>query len=281
MLKIETVIVLYNPENGYLDHYLPLLDFSDKVIFVDNSTKVNVSLVDRIRSTAKTEYISLGGNQGIAYALKIACDKAMEDQADLLLTLDQDSVFPFRKIKEIRQILEDNRDNNYGIIGLNFNSDEISLDIVDVRWWLTSGNFIYLKNYRNLDRGFDKDLFIDGVDNDIGYQFHQKGYKVGYIRGISLKHTIGNPKTIHLGKIGFSILNYPPVRYYYIFRNICYLYSMNKNFFRKDKHNIDRIMFWKIVLFEKNRIRKLRAIRYGRKDARLKRLGRCTHEDIL
>lgn len=281
MLKIETVIVLYNPKDKYMDHYLPLLGFSEKVIFVDNSTKVNESLVTKIRNTANTEYISMGGNQGIADALKTACDKAIEDQADLLLTLDQDSLFPSERIEEIKKILENNMNNNYGIIGLNFNSDETSLDIVDVKWWLTSGNFIYLKNYRQLDRGFDKELFIDGVDNDIGYQFHQKEYKVGYIKGISLKHTIGNPKTIRFGKIVFSILNYPPVRYYYIFRNINYLYSSDKEFFREDKHHIDRIMFWKIVLFEKNKIQKLKAIRYGRKDAKQKRLGRCTHEDIL
>lgn len=280
-MNIITLIVLYNPSNDYLDHYLPLLDFSSKVIFLDNSTKVNQDLVDKIKRIPTAEYISLNGNQGIAKALKVGVEKAIEEQADLALTLDQDSIFPASRMNDILDILEKNKDNNYGIIGLNFNSDETSLEIEDVKWWLTSGNFIYLKNYQKLKQGFDEKLFIDGVDNAIGYQFHQIGCKVGYIKGISLKHTIGNPKVKHIGKLKFSILNYNPIRYYYIYRNINYLYSLDQEFFKEDKHNIDRIMYYKILLFEKHKRKKLKAIKYGRRDAKNKVLGPCKHDDIL
>ena len=280
-MNIITLIVLYNPKKEYMDHYLPLFDFSSKVIFLDNSTKIDEELIKKIKAQDNAIYISMNGNQGIAKALKVGVRKAIEENADYALTLDQDSIFPTDRINEIKTILEANEDNNYGIIGLNFNSQETSLEIEDVKWWLTSGNFINLKRYLRLKQGFDENLFIDGVDNAIGYQFHQIGCKVGYIKGISLTHTIGNPKVIHLGKLKFSLLNYNPIRYYYIFRNINYLYSLDKKFFKQDKHNIDRIMYFKVLLFEKDKRKKLKAIKYGRRDAKKKLLGPCNHEDIL
>lgn len=272
-------IVLYQPKTEYFAHYEPLFSAFSKVLFLDNSTKPNAELVQKITSFSNAEYVNLGGNKGIALALKKACEIAISEGADYLLTLDQDSVFPMQRLSEIKNIVEANHD--YGIVGLNFNSKETSLELVDVRWWLTSGNFINLKKYQTLKTGFDERLFIDAVDTDIGWKFHQAGYKVGYIKGISLIHTMGNPKHIGFGTLSFTLLNYPPIRYYYIFRNVNYLYQQDPEFFRSDKKKIDRRTKPKVLLFEKNKRKKRLAMRLGAQDGKQGKLGENQHKEIL
>ena len=280
-MKIDTLVVLYNPKEEYLSYYIPLFTFSEHVIFVDNSTSYNESLISELKKYSNFIYISLHGNQGVAKALKEGTKLAIKNSADYLLTLDQDSIFPINKIDEIKEILIKHEKENYGIIGLNFNSNERGNEIQDKRWWLTSGNFINLEAYKKLKVGFREELFIDGVDTDIGYQFHQIDYKVGYIKGISLIHNMGDPKKIGFGKLSFTLLNYSPIRYYYIFRNINYLYSLDSKFFKVDKRNIDWKMYLKVLFFEKNKKKNLKAISLGRKDAKNNVLGRCSYDKFF
>jgi rhamnosyltransferase len=279
-MKIVTIVALYQPKEEYLSNYYGYAAFSDRILFIDNSDKEESKIVEELSRIPKATYLSLKGNQGIAKALKQGMDIACQEKADYALTMDQDSLFPFDRFSTIKTILENNLDSPYGIIGLNFNSQETSLSLKTVRWWLTSGNFISVKKYVTLGQGFDERLFIDGVDADIGHSFAKKGYRIGYIPGISLIHHMGEPRKIRIGFIHFSTLNYSPLRYYYIFRNNNYLYSQDKAFFRKDRFNVNVKIYWKVRFFEKDKKKKLLAMRYGKQDARKALLGKCNHNDI-
>jgi rhamnosyltransferase len=280
-MKIDTLVVLYNPKEEFLDHFRCYTRFSSRVIFLDNSTEISPDFVKQIQALPHASYLSLHGNQGIAKALRLGMEEAIKDEADYALTMDQDSVFPEEKLSAIQTILTDPKNQSFGIIGLNFNSKETSLTIQEKRWWLTSGNFVNVRKYQKLKTGFRDDLFIDAVDTDIGHSFHQAGFKVGYIKGISLIHEIGHPKTYHFLFLTFHTLNYQPLRYYYIFRNNYYLYHLDKVFFKKDKNYVKWDMYWKVRLFEDNKAKKLLAIKYGKEDAKKGILGPCQHPDIL
>jgi rhamnosyltransferase len=281
-MMIITTIVLYNPQTNFFPNYEKYYDFSDFVIFLDNSTRPNNSMIQAIRANQKSIYFPFGENKGIAYALKMGMEKALALKADFVLTMDQDSIFPFSKWPLIKKVLQSEEARKFGIVALNFNqkeSDELS--VFPVRCWLTSGDFISAEKYQTLDHGFDDRFFIDQVDTNICYEFYKKGIPVGFIPGISITHTIGNPHKITLGLLSFNTLNYPPVRYYYMFRNAYFMYyHIDKRFFKKDHFSLKYKMRIRL-LFEKNRRVKYKAMRLGIRDGKNGILGPCRHKEIL
>lgn len=276
-MKIDVIVVLFNPKDTYLPHLKKYADIFSNVFFMDNSTEKNDFLVEELKKNPKNHIIDLHGNQGIAFALKKGMEISIKDSADYVLTMDQDSIFPIDRYSEIMAVLT--KYPYYGIIGLNFNSNNKGLIVEDTDWWLTSGNFINVSLYQKIDKGFDERLFIDAVDQDICHSFHKKGYRIGFIPGISIIHEIGQPKEFKiLGKI-FHTLNYNPIRYYYIFRNNYYLYyHKDRQFFKSGLHFAKYNMFFKILLLEKNKIPKLKACRLGKKDGKRGTLGPCPHK---
>ena len=88
-MNIQGVVVLYNPDYTILDNIKSYLDGIEKLYIVDNSETKNHELINKIVSiSAKCIYIDNNGNQGIAHALNVGAQKAIEDGADWLLTMD-------------------------------------------------------------------------------------------------------------------------------------------------------------------------------------------------
>ena len=277
-MKINSIIVLFNPSDKFLSRYQEIVPYFDRVFFIDNSTTINESLVAEIKKMKNVSYFSLDGNKGIAYALKYGMEKALEDNPDYVLTLDQDSRFPVEKIDSVKEILSREQNSNYGIIGLNVNSTETDLTIKEVPWIITSGNFINVNNYKKLDCGFNENLFIDGVDQDFCHRFYKAGFKIGLVPGISLEHQIGNPIYHRILWKKFSTFNYPVFRYYYMFRNYYYLHKVDRSFYKKEFRKIKYSQTFKILFYEKNKKAKFRAAKLGKKDAKKGLLGPCGYE---
>ena len=277
-MKLNSVIVLYNPSDEFLVRYKEMVPYFNGVFFIDNSTAPNEKIVEEIKQMKNANYVSLNGNQGIAFALKVGMKKALENNPDYVLTLDQDSRFPIEKMETLKEILQKETDGEFGIIGLNVNSTETDLKIKEVPWIITSGNFINVNYYKKLNSGFNEQLFIDGVDQDFCHRFHQAGYKIGMIPGISLEHQIGNPVYHRILWKKFSTFNYPVFRYYYMFRNYYYLHKQDRDFYKKEFRKIKYYQTFKILFYEKNKKAKFRAAKLGKKDAKKGILGPCKHE---
>ena len=277
-MKLNSVIVLYNPSDEFLVRYKEMVPYFNGVFFIDNSTVPNEKIVEEIKQMKNANYVSLNGNQGIAFALKVGMKKALENNPDYVLTLDQDSRFPIEKMETLKEILQKETDGEFGIIGLNVNSTETDLKIKEVPWIITSGNFINVNYYKKLNSGFNEQLFIDGVDQDFCHRFHQAGYKIGMIPGISLEHQIGNPVYHRILWKKFSTFNYPVFRYYYMFRNYYYLHKQDRDFYKKEFRKIKYYQTFKILFYEKNKKAKFRAAKLGKKDAKKGILGPCKHE---
>ena len=277
-MKLNSVIVLYNPNDEFLERYKEMAPYFNRVFFIDNSTKYNEHIISELKNINNCFYFSLEGNKGIAYALKVGMEKALENNPDYVLTLDQDSRYPVERMDDVISILEKNLSSDFGIIGLNVNSDETDLNIKEVPWIITSGNFINIINYKKLESGFNEELFIDGVDQDFCHRFHDAGYKIGMIPGISLQHQIGNPIYHRILWKKFSTFNYPPFRYYYMFRNYYYLYNKDHSFYKKEFRKIKYYQKFKILFYEKNKKAKLNAAKLGKKDGKKGILGPCKHE---
>ena len=193
---------------------------------------------------------------------------------EFVLTMDQDSKFPMECYDKIIEIINNNKDS-YSVIGLNYNSnpDYECNEIIDVPYWITSGNFVNIDDFFRIGK-FESDLFIDYVDIEYGHKLYMAGLKLGYLKGFSLIHQIGNPIRINIFGKDYYSMNHSPIRYYYRYRNSYYLYHKDKKFFREKFLKEIFINIPKMLLYEKDKKRKLSMIYKGIIDAREGKLGK-------
>ena len=171
-LKISATVILYNPDDEIFENISSYSNDVDSLIVVDNSTRHDANLVDRLHKNFKNMiYINNNANLGIATALNIGCDEAIKSGSDWILTMDQDSKFiNFKHYKQC--LLNLDSYENIALLCANTNwSEELgipknpSFDNEEKFSAITSANFLNLKLFEQIGRFEDK-LFIDLVDYD-------------------------------------------------------------------------------------------------------------------
>lgn len=277
MAKIGSCTVLYNPDKRVLQNIHSYLCLMDICVVVDNSDEKN-EVSKELQESSDFVYLDMHENLGIAYALNRGIEYLQKQGMDFVLTMDQDSVFPTKYFADIENRLEKYQ-SQYSLIGLNFNQENtVSNELVEVPYWLTSGNFLKIQDFMRVGK-FNEDLFIDYVDFELGYKFYKNHLKMGYLNGYSIRHTIGNPIPIHILNRTFYAMNHSPIRYYYRYRNSYYLYKkVDKHFFRKEFFKEMVINTLKMLIVERNRKAKLKMILKGIQDAKNNKLGKYTRD---
>ncbi len=281
-MKIVGVVVLYNPEDNVINNIKSYLGLIDKLYVVDNTPIPNNNI--NVFKDKKIKYISNNGNKGIAYALNEGAKEAIKDKADWLLTMDQDSSFKEGSLEKMINFLQEIKKNklleevlglSYDKIGVlsvchrtEFNKGEKLTGISYPLVVMTSGNLINLDVYKKVG-GFKDWLFIDAVDFDYCLNVQKHKYEVVQMNTAELKHNLGNIKRIEfLGRTMF-VTNHSATRRYYITRNRHYLYDLYQEDFL-DYCAIElgrtRKELIKIILFEDNKLEKIKAIYKGYKD---------------
>ncbi len=197
MDKISATVILYNPENDIVDNIRSYINYIDKLYIVDNSTIDNKDLVLLLKETfTNIEYINNNENLGVATALNIGCSKAIEDNFNWILTMDQDSSFyDFEKYLKCFENIKDKAD--ISVISPNpfikTSGDNIDCIQTEKTITLTSGSLLNLTYFEKLG-GFCEKLFIDEVDHDYCLRSIENNLKVLEFSNILLKHTIGEYK---------------------------------------------------------------------------------------
>lgn len=271
-MKLAACVVLYNPDKSILGNIRSFLPFVEKVVAVDNS-ETRWQAYESVVSVEKIDVVSMGGNKGIASALNVGCSRLINEGFDVVLTMDQDSIFPLEDAESILREVE-TLIGAYSIVGLNFNSTGSGepSEIVETKYWLTSGNFVDLRAFERTG-GFDSRLFIDYVDIEFGHKLKLAGLKVCYLKNFSLSHFIGNPIEVRLFGKTFYAMNHPPIRYYYRYRNSRFLYGTDRRFYKSKYYHEILVNIPKMLLFEPCKIEKLRMLFRGLSDGRRGRLG--------
>ena len=258
------VTVLYNPTEEIFENINSYLKELDKLYIVDNSEEKNEKLKNKIiEFSSKIKYIKLNGNEGIAKALNIAKNKAIKEDYDWLLTMDQDSKFENEDFSKMLDLVKKNFKKNIAIfspfhktIGSNYENKKI----IEKDTVMTSGNLLNLKIAKKIG-DFEEKFFIDEVDHDYCYRIRKANYKIIVLNEVILNHGLGNIKKYKI----FLVTNHNYIRRYYITRNRLYMikkYSFLKKIYIK---NIIKDLI-KIVLVEKDKIKKLKMIYLGIKD---------------
>lgn len=288
MKRYAGIVVFYNPGAEVQTNIESYINSLEKLYIMDNSDFPDKTLINDILDNKKIVYKSMNGNKGLAAALKVGCETAIQDGFDYVLTMDQDSVFANDSVENIISFIESSN-NQYAVVASNAISvyqdeltkerkeayTELDSDNKECYWAMTSGSMMNLKDYQ-LTKGFDEDLFIAHIDIDIGIQFHLLGKKIIKLRDAKLYQTFGNskPKKLLWKTVHPSFAH--PNRTYYIFRNQKYL----ERKYPKSKKLIGVKLYKfliKIICFESNKLDKIKMAYRGVKDARDLKMGECSY----
>ena len=266
-IKLAAVVVLYNPELDIIDNIFSYIDQLNKLYIVDNSEIPDQNIIAQLTHLKNIEYIVNKENLGIAKALNIAAFKAINDQYNWLLTIDQDSRSQTDMINNLLDFIQKNDMENIGIISpvqiIKLNQDiKYSVLFEEKDLVMTSGNILNLKIFERVN-GFLDYLFIDQVDHEYCLRIRSSGYKIIQINNAFLDHQLGERKKIKFIFFSKERNQHSPLRIYYIFRNGLYVNKKYKKLFPEFNKYIKNVFRNEIIctfLVSEDRIKKFKFI---------------------
>lgn len=284
MKKILAAIVTYNPDLERLQKNINAIEPQvEHLIIVDNGSK-NINLISRIKGECKIkiDLIENKENIGIASALNQALDYAYKNNFDWILTLDQDSICDINMISEMKSQYEKEDNKNIAIIAPNILDENITLKPQDIKEGIeytgpviTSGSLTKTNIAKNIG-GFVDNLFIDQVDFDFCLRLKDSGADILKVNRAIIYHQLGEISEHKLFGKTITTTNHSPIRRYYYYRNLVYMYEHHKENHKEwinleIKHAIKNIP--RIILFEKNKTDQIKSITKGILDAKKGKYG--------
>ncbi|PZP51105.1 MAG: glycosyl transferase, partial [Pseudopedobacter saltans] len=205
MEKLAGAVILYNPDIGLWKRILTYLPHLERLYILDNSPKSNKHLFPNDLEFSKCQYILNNENLGISEPLNIACERAIQDGFNWLLTMDQDSFYNDQSFIQYMNCIQnfENR-NNVGMFGSQYNlvnPDFLKCQFNEVEHLITSGSILNLAVFSQIGP-FDKNLYIDGVDQEYSFRIIINNYKVIRFENISFQHELGSNQSFRSLKNG-------------------------------------------------------------------------------
>lgn len=269
-------IVTYNPDiERLMENIASVINQVDKLLIFDNHSR-NVLEIETKLGMNILIYKS-DQNIGMSGALNYILNYASMNNYEWFLTLDQDSIIVKNCINQYCEFIKKNNEyNNLAILTCKIkdrnhsHQDIMCKGFLEVNECITSGAFYKTSILKSVG-GFDNQLFIDLVDNDICYNLINNGYKIVKLNYEGLLHEIGvsTDKKILTRKI--MVANEKVFRLYYMSRNSIYEFRKYKKFkFLK----LYFINLGKAILFESNKLLRIKACILGVKDAFSNHMGK-------
>lgn len=269
MIKIAGMVTLYNPTDDNINNINSYINDVDTLYIIDNTEGKDNK--DRLPKNKKIKYFFRNENRGVAYALNEAASHALDDGYKWLLTMDQDTYVRKGVLKKLVEVIETENMKNIGIV-LPWQETKMKLKPVTDGFdypetVMTSANIINLSIWKKVG-GFKEWMFIDGIDIEYSFNIRMHSYKILRVNSVSVDHNLGDIKYKKLFGKEYLVSNHNYLRRYYIMRNNHYIYDMYADFsFYLCRDLItSRYIYRNILLFEKDKIRKIVAMRRGLKD---------------
>lgn len=273
--KLFGIVVWYNPTQENINATKSYIYEVEKLIIVDNSSADNSHLLSHFPS-ADILYLPNKKNLGIATALNQGCLSAIENGAEWVLTMDQDSHFNENGVSELVE-----KANSYEFFDktaifspLHHYDNEAK----NKRKWkgeytqensvMTSGNLLSLDAYRQIGR-FRDEFFIDLVDDEFCYRANEKGFLVVMVNTVLLNHYLGDACVpVRILGLKKTFDDHNPIRRYYIARNTLYMAQLYPKYKKLFRHRF-RKQFKRVILYDnRNKWVKLRFMLKGISDYR-------------
>lgn len=278
-MKIAIVIVCFEPKDDFFENNIRFSDVS--YIVVDNTVQPTDIFLQKISTFENVKYIANYKNLGIARALNIGCQYALDNGSNWVVTMDQDSSFNRDIFVQIRDYIKSYDHDKLAIVsplhilgdGVHIEYD-INSETTETINTMTSGNFIKLSAWQAVDK-FNEGLFIDMVDIDYYCRLKLKGLSVIMLNKVRMNHNLGNMKTIYFCGVRFKAFHHVYIRKYYQVRNSLYILKWYYVSVPSCRRIVLRFMF-NVVLgscFEKSTLTKFIYMLRGFKDFCLGRKG--------
>ena len=231
MTKVLGVMSTYRPDHAVVEKALHHARQIDKLIVVDDGSP-DSTVLDRLNGES-FEIVRLAENSGIAKALNVGMQAALDQGADYILNLDQDSVLDDDYMKRVLEtfqgaanstrlgvVLTDSV-NHQRSIPRKFSPEGFGL----VDEGIQSGLVVSAGCLRNTGM-LDERLFIDCVDIEFCLRVRDHGWNIAVAPGANITHSLGEQKPYRpFGRQRFAdgkvvtFQYHKPFRQYYITRN--------------------------------------------------------------
>jgi len=285
-MKLAAVVVLYQPNSAVLAAIQSYAIQVEQVFAIDNSESLDSLIAKGLQGISNLRLISNHGNFGIGQALNKGVQLARENGFEFLLTMDQDSSFIPEDFALFLQSAQEAFQNNSSLAlvapdhtpllyGIQTKAERCFFESRDLV--ATSGNIVRIA-YCDLVQGFHESLFIDEVDHDFCLRLKSRGLLVMQSPSVHLIHAMGEPRVVHWLWYHTLVSEHSVTRYYYIARNNLYVYSRFAKKYpticRARIRFVLRYVILLMLMFEKNRIRKIGMILRGTYDFLRGRYGK-------
>lgn len=279
-IDVAGIVTLYNPTDKDIKNIDTYVNDIDKLYIIDNTEGRDNK--KRLPKNKKIEYVFKNDNVGVATALNMGAKFAIRDGFKYLLTMDQDTTFKPDVIDKLKDVIKNTDMKKIGIVSPWLNTrlqdkkpEEEFDDPHDV---MTSGSILNLDIYKKIG-GFKDWMFIDGIDIEYCMNLHKNGYKIKRVNSVEIDHNLGDIFYRNIGRRLFLCTNHAAFRRYYIMRNYHYIKDMYLDFepdycyrLAGQRHNMIGV-----ILFEKNKINKIKNYIRGLNDYKKGIKGKCPY----
>ncbi len=301
--KICGVVVSYNPDPGIVYRLRKIKSQVGNLIIVDNGSEDKNKAI--LKETAKTLRIGIiinSENRGIGKALNQGLKWARMKGHRWILTIDQDSQPLPKMVQELIMVV---RDSSFGQEFAVVSAVAMQRDITHratflcPRWGLfykrenchgsalpnvsislTSCSLHDIDILNSLG-GFRDEFFIDYVDTEYCLRSKSHGYRIAVACNARFEHKLGERREKRIGPIKFFPTFHSPIRWYYISRNrvpMIRMYGLKFPHWLSFEIVSSVYIFFRMLLFENQRLLKLKAIFYGTLDGIRGRMGKIPPE---
>lgn len=283
-MRLAGVVVLYHPTEDDINNINSYIDDLEILFVIDNTGKEDGIYVPYLKKNNKVRYINFNENMGVSKALNLGAELARKEGIEWLLTMDQDTKFKKNVLSEMCNYLSKNNIEDVGLVTpwhkTKLLENKSNLDIDYPKDVMTSGNLINLEIHKKIG-GYDNRYFIDGIDIDYCLNLRMKGYKIVRLNYLVIDHDLGDIKIRNFLGRTYESTNHNYIRNYYMQRNYRYIYEKYHDFdpeFCEILIHFKSIIF-KIIMFEKDKYRKIRNIYRGILDYKKKVIGKYPYKD--
>lgn len=225
------IIVFYKPTIKQIESIKLLAQFYN-IVVVDNTPLIDLNIVQG--SNDSLMYIALKENKGIAAAQNIGITEACKKEYKYVFFLDQDSEieadFPLDMLDEYKRIQK--CEGNVAALGPMIVNKETNAAYKNYEsskncengyficpTIISSGTLLPLWAFKKVGM-MDESLFIDLVDHEWCWRANRMGFVCCMTSNIKMIHKVGlSEKTF----LSLSFLIAAPFRYFYQYRNFCWL----------------------------------------------------------
>lgn len=281
MANIAAVVTTFEQGSSLLVNLQRISGQVGLVIVVDDSGKGSPAEHIDISKIPNLHYLVNANNIGIAAALNRGVESAAAQGFDWVITLDDDTLVSETYVSDLLEFIQANQLPNVGLVACSrgnakYGSTQAEADFFTKRNLITSGSVFSVENFRRVG-GFDESMFIDLVDFDFCTKLRKIGCSIVLLNKPGMEHKVGNSFEVNLAFMHLVVYNHAPFRLYYQIRNA---FTFLRKHFAFDPVlsmyiflDVFRLPL-KALLFEREKLKRLRYLGFGLIDGLMGRRGR-------